>query len=122
MIIRSLAFPLRMQENGLLKRQDRMASVLDLLQVMARTPAGSWAGSSSFGLRDLFDGQERRGDVTRLAMQRINDCFADLGLREFTVTDVAREPNGQSGVDLYSITIENSGGDGPVTTLVSREM
>ena len=120
--MRALAFPMRLQENGLLQRQDRTQSILDLLHVMARTPAGSWPGSSTFGLRDLFETRELRGDVLRMAMQRINGTFKELGLGEFTVTDVSREPSAQAGVDQYSITIESSVSDERIMTSVSREM
>ena len=41
-MIQTLSFPMRLEESGLLRRQDRVQAVLDLLQVMARTPAGSW--------------------------------------------------------------------------------
>ena len=113
---------MRLRENGLLQRQDRTQSVLDLLHVMARTPAGSWPGSSTFGLRDLFESREQRGDVLRLAMQRINGTFQELGLGEFVVTDVSREPGGQAGVDQYAITIESNVSDERITASVSRSI
>ena len=112
---------MRLLENGLLQRQDRTQSVLDLLHVMARTPAGSWQGSPNFGLRDLFEARELRGDVLRMAIQRINGTFQEFGLEEFRVTDVSKEPGTQVGVTQYSITIESNITDERITTSVSRE-
>ena len=117
----SLAFPMRLQESGLLRREDPVASVISLLQVMARTPAGSWPGSASFGLRDLFESNRQRADVARLALERINDVFADLGLTEYTVTDVVRELSPGRDTDTYSISIEQSGSREVFTTFVSHE-
>lgn len=105
----------------MLTRQDRLASVLHLLQVMARTPAGSWPGSENFGLRDLLEGRNRRGEIPRIAMDRINYCFEDLGLGEFAVTEFIREDMQQSGLDSYSVTIALVGTEATVTTTVSRE-
>jgi hypothetical protein len=88
---------------------------------MARTPAGSWPGSASFGLRDLFESNRQRADVARLAMQRINDTFADLGLSEFTVAEVVRELSPGRDTDTYSITIEQAHSREGFTTLLSHE-
>ncbi len=112
---------MRLRENGLLVRQDRTASVLNLLEVMARTPFGSWAGSPGFGLRDLIESRDMRVDVPRTAMERINNCFRDLGLGEFTVTEFFREPGQRSGLDSYSVTIALAGVEGTVTTVLSRQ-
>ena len=116
----SLAFPLRLQENGLLRRQDSVSAIISLLQVMARTPAGSWPGCASFGLRDLFESSRQRTDVARLAMLRINEVFADLGLTNFSVSEVARELSSGRDVDTYAITIEQGDGREGFTTLVSH--
>src|SRR6201999_2093247 len=86
-----IAFPMRLRENGLLERDSQSASLMQLLQVMARTPAGTWAACPEFGLRDLFEDQRLRSDVARLAMERINRVFVDLGLGDFTITEIVRE-------------------------------
>ena len=115
-----LAFPLRLRENGLLQRQDQTASIIDLLGLMARTPAGSWPGSPAFGLRDLFENSKGRGDVPRLAMARINEAFVDLGIEGFTVLSVAREASRGLEPDTYSITFGRGTGDETFTAAVSR--
>ena len=90
-----------------MRRGDRSASVLALLQMMARTPQGSWAGLPGFGLRDLFE-QRQRADIPRLAAERIRETFADLGISEYTVTEVVRELSANRDTDTYSITLENA--------------
>lgn len=117
--MQTLAFPLRLQENGLLKRQDQVASLIGLLQVMARTPAGSWAGCPGFGLRDLFEGQRQRADIARLAMLRINEVLEDLGITDYTVTDIVRELSSQRGTDTYAITLGTADGEERYTTSVT---
>ena len=44
--MRALAFPMRLQENGLLQRQDRTQSILDLLQVYGQNAGRimAWLG------------------------------------------------------------------------------
>ena len=98
---------MRLQENGLLRRGDRSASVLALLQMMARTPQGSWAALPGFGLRDLFE-QRQRADIPRLAAERIRETFADLGITDYTVAEVVRELSANRDTDTYSITLENA--------------
>ena len=117
--MQTLAFPMRLQENGLLRREDEIASVLGLLQVMARTPAGSWAGSANFGLRDLFEGQRQRADVARIALERLNEVFKDLGITNYVVTEVVRELSSQREVDTYAITIARPDGEERYTTTVA---
>lgn len=119
--MQSLAFPMRLRPNGLLQRQDAMAAVIALLQMMARTPAGSWAACPAFGLRDLFEGSRQRTDVGRLAMARINDVFADLGLHHYEVSDVSRELSPQRDTDTYAITINNTAAAESVVTVVAYE-
>lgn len=116
----SLAFPLRLRENGLLQRQNTADAVISMLQVMARTPAGSWAGCPSFGLRDLFENGRQRADVARLAMERINETFRELGMETFSVSEVIRELSPGRDTDTYSITVEQAGGRDGFTTLVSH--
>ena len=54
-------------------------------------------------------------------MERINTCFVDLGLGEFTVTEFIREPSQRSGIDSYSVTLALAGTEGTVTTVLSRQ-
>jgi len=99
---------MRLQENGLLKREERAASIVALLQMMARTPQGSWPACPDFGLRDLFEDRSLRSDSARLAMTRINDTFEQLAISGYIVTEVVRELSATREVDTYSITIEDS--------------
>ncbi len=105
--MQSLAFPLRLQENGLLLRNERAASLMALLQIMARTPEGSWPGCPSFGLRDLLEHSRQRADTARLVLQRINESLADLEIRDFKATEVVRELSPGRDTDTYTISVAN---------------
>ena len=119
--MQSLAFPMRLQENGLLARSDKAASLIALLQLMARTPAGSWQACESFGLRDLFENSRQRPDAARLAMERINRAFEDLGIDDYSVSEVVHEVSAGQDVDTYSITLENQVNAESFTTHVVKE-
>lgn len=119
--MRSIAFPLRLEENGLLRREESSASLLALLHIMARTPAGSWAACPAFGLRDLFEDGRQRIDVGRLAAERINEAFEALGIDDYRVEEVVREISSNRDIDTYSITIVRSGFDESFTTTVAHE-
>jgi hypothetical protein len=112
---------MRLQENGLLQRAPQSASVVALLQLMARTPRGSWAGCPVFGLRDLFENSRMRADTARLAMERINEALVDLDLRGYTVTEVVRELSPSRETDTYSIVIEVAGTSEAFSTNVMYE-
>lgn len=119
--MQSIAFPLRLQESGLLRREDRSASVLSLLKIMARTPQGSWSACPSFGLRDLFEDGRQRADVPRLVAERINSSLADLGLEEYEAAEVVRELSSNRDTDTYSIRLANHITAESLTTSVAYE-
>lgn len=119
--MQTLAFPLRLNENGLLQRNDAMTSLVALLQTMARTPQGSWQACPSFGLRDLFEDHRQRADVPRMAQQRINQSLQDLGMDQYTVTEIVREIGNQSAVDVYSITLQDGSTSAEFSTQVMSE-
>jgi hypothetical protein len=112
---------MRLQENGLLQRDDRATSLIALLKIMASTPAGSWAACPNFGLRDLFENSRQRADVAALAIARINETFLELGIENYVVTEVIRELSPGRETDTYSITLENSANAEVFTTQVVTE-
>lgn len=119
--MQSIAFPMRLQESGLLRRTDRTVSVLSLLQIMARTPQGSWGACPEFGLRDLFEEGRQRADLPRLVAERINRSLADLGMPEFAVTEVVRELSANRAMDSYSIRLQDAKTAESLTTTVVYE-
>lgn len=119
--MRFLTFPLRLQENGLMQRTSQASSVIALLQLMARTPRGSWAGCPLFGLRDLFEDNRMRADTPRLALERMNAALADLDLNGYVVTEVVRELSAGRETDTYSIVLELADGAESVRTQVMYE-
>ena len=66
-----VAFPMRL-EKGFLRRVDGPSAVLALLEVMARTPHGTWLGSTHFGLRDYLEGTGMRTISNKTALDEIN--------------------------------------------------
>lgn len=87
----SIAFPFRL-EQGLLRKTDEREAYLMLLEIMARTPQGSWSGHPLFGFREFFpeitkEGltPEARGRIAEKTVQEINKVLADLGLVRYCV-------------------------------------
>ena len=119
--MQTLAIPLLLQENGLLRRNDGTRSLLAFLDAMARTPQGSWKACPVFGLRDLFEGGRQRADLERMALERINRSFQDLGMTEYVATEVVRELSGNRETDTYSITLQHTGTAELITTSLAQE-
>ncbi|RXS97439.1 hypothetical protein [Silvibacterium dinghuense] len=118
--MQSIAFPMRLGESGLLRREDRATGLIGLLQVMARTPQGSWRGCPSFGLRDLFEMHRQRADTPRLMMERINTTLQDLGIDEFRVVEVTRELSPGRETDTYAVLLEGGAAD-TLTTMLTLD-
>ena len=116
-----LAFPMHLQENGLLRRSEGATSMLALLQMMARTPAGSWSACPGFGLRDLFEQGRQRADVARLVAERINTTFEELGVEGYSVTPVICEISANRDVDTYVIVVENTATAEVIRTSIQQE-
>ena len=104
-----------------MRRDDRTASVLSLIQMMAQTPQGSWQACPQFGLRDLFEHERQRFDLPRAVMDRINQAFSDLGLSEFVATEVVHEISANRDRDTYSIQLQNQLTTETVLTSVVHE-
>jgi hypothetical protein len=111
-----ISFPLRF-DDGSLRRIDEATALLKLIEVMARTPHGSWAGSSGFGLRNLMTGAEGRRQPSQAFVQQLNDSLHDLGIDHYRVVSIVREPGSGSEVDEYQVTFEVSGDAGQVRTV-----
>jgi hypothetical protein len=106
-----IAFPLRF-EGGLLRRSSEPEAVVALVEAMARTPGGSWAGSSTFGLRDLLEDARRRPAVVPAMVAKLNLALTDLGI-SYRVEAVDREPSVSRGIESYVLTlVPAAGGQG----------
>lgn len=116
-----LAFPLRLREGGYLQRCEEPAALLSLLQLMAATPGGSWPACPDFGLRDLLESGRQRADVPRLATERANRAFADLGIDDFRVGEIVRETTQRLDLDTYTITLVSSRNPGTYSTTFTSE-
>lgn len=122
----SIAFPLRTQQ-GLLQKTDEREAYLMLLEIMARTPRGSWAGHSLFGFQEFFPEvtresltPEARSRITDKTVHEINAVLADLGLTRYRVDSLVLEPlqpqqaswaAGMSGRQGVTLMLRESGSE-----------
>ena len=112
---------MRLAENGLLRREERAVALMSLLQMMARTPQGSWQACPSFGLRDLFESNRLRADTARLILGRVNQTLEDLGIDGYRVHEVTRELSPGRETDTYALTIAGVGAAENFTTQLTHE-
>jgi Holliday junction resolvasome RuvABC DNA-binding subunit len=89
------------------------------MQLMARTPGGSWKACQNFGIRDLLEAGRQRADVPRLALERANAALQELGFTDFNVEEIVREVSERRDYDVYTITL-SSGADRYTTTVQSE--
>ena len=99
-----LAFPLRL-DGAFLKRTQEPQAILQLIDLMARTPASSWAGCSSFGVRNYFERMRLAPDGLNQATKAINSALQDLEINRYRVQSIAKEPSGNPDVDNYVLTL-----------------
>jgi len=92
-------------QGSFLKRTDEPEAVLRLIEMMARTPGGSWKGCRAFGVRDLFEGMRLRPDGLKQAEQAINSTLKDLGITHYRLESIRRDQSPNADVDVYSVTI-----------------
>lgn len=78
---------------------------MQLVQLMARTPAGSWPGCKTFGVRDFFEGMRLRPESLNHATQAINVTLQDLGITDLKLESITREPTANPDVDTYNLTL-----------------
>src|SRR5215831_1953528 len=99
-----ISFPLRFQ-NGFLRRTSEADAILGLLRLMATTPGGSWRGSDSFGVRDVFERARTHPDAPKTAMERMNSVLVDLGITGYRVESIVTEAASNRDIDNYVVTI-----------------
>jgi hypothetical protein len=103
-----LAFPLRFR-GPLLRRCDPVDAVVSVIEVMARTPHGSWAGSEVFGVRDLLAEAQRRPELLRDIVREMNRALEDLGIGLVKVESIQLE-SASAGESGYLITLAAASG------------
>ncbi len=92
--------------------------MLRFIEMMARTPGGSWAGCPSFGVRHFFENMRVRPEGLRQAEKAINDTLADLGITHYRLKSIQKEPGPNPDVDVYSVTLVST--EDPSMTWTSR--
>lgn len=98
------AFPIRLQW-GFLERCDEARAVLALVEIMARTPHGSWAGCPHFGLRDYFEAARLRPGLPQSGIRDANRALEDLGLSQVRIVSVERDGSADLDTDSYIVAI-----------------
>lgn len=71
---------------------------------MATTPNGSWHGSESFGVRDIFESARTRPEAPQAAMEQMNRALLDLGITKYRVDSITKEMQTQD-TDLYTVVL-----------------
>lgn len=112
-----ISFPLRL-EGGFLRQTGEAEAVLRFIEMMARTPGGSWAACHSFGVRHLFENMRLRPEGLRQAEKAINDTLADLGISHYRLKSIQKEPGPNPDVDVYSVTLVST--EDPSMSWISR--
>jgi hypothetical protein len=113
-----LGFPMRL-ESGFLRRVDEPSAILALIEIMARTPHGSWSGCAHFGLRDYLNGPGASAEVTRMALNELNQALVDLGIRNYRVDSLVREVGGRLGSAEFAIALVSGDGQRQVFRISS---
>jgi hypothetical protein len=112
-----LAFPLRL-EGAFLQRTGEPEAVLQLISLMARTPAGSWPGCRTFGVRDVLEGMRLRPERVSHLTDAINTTLTDLGITNFRVGGITKDSGPYEESDVYSLTIVDTADSGRKYTTV----
>jgi hypothetical protein len=115
-----IGFPVRL-ENGFLKRFDEPSAIVSLIEMMARTPHGSWGGSRHFGFRDYVQRSEGRPELARIALDELNRALLDLGIQKYKVESITRESAKGQESDVFSIHLSSSDGQTQVFRIESTE-
>jgi len=111
-----LAFPLRL-EGGFLKRCPQVNAILSLVDIMAKTPHGSWIGSSHFGVREFFEEARKQPGLPSQAIQELNLALQDLGILDYRVQEIVKESRTQAETDSYVLKIVSTSEGGPAFSL-----
>lgn len=106
-----LAFPLRL-DGAFLRRTQEPQAILQLIELMARTPASSWAGCPSFGVRNFFERMRLQPDGLAQATKAINAALVDLEITRYRLELIAREPGSDPDVDAYTLTLVDTADPG----------
>jgi hypothetical protein len=81
---------------------------LQLLELMARTPASSWPGCPAFGVRDYFERMRFQPQGLNQAAKAINTALQDLGITRYKLASIVVEPAPNSDTDNYVLTLADT--------------
>ena len=106
------SFPLRLK-GAYLQRTAEADSVVALIGIMARTPRGSWQGCAEFGLREDLEHAGARPELPLETIGRVNATLGTLGITNFRVESIVREPGSALGAAAYVINLIAAAGGEP---------
>lgn len=103
-------FPLLVGENGRLAHAaGPEASIIKLLEVMARTPRQGWRGAEAFGLRETLAELRVKYEAHQAAVKQINAVLDDLGIDWVRVDEIKCEPVAGDQSVSYLLTLSYVG-------------
>lgn len=100
-----------------MRKFDEPSAFLALMEIMARTPHGSWCGSPHFGLRDYLNLTPNSSEVPKLALDELNRALAELALGKWKIESIVPEQTGASGVAAFIVTVASEAGENQVLRL-----
>jgi hypothetical protein len=114
-----IRFPLRLEgdtrqsRRGGLVRCDELEAMKQLLEIIANTPAESWAVDKRFGFpffMGLSLSQEGRGAqaLTQQTVRNVNLSLEELGVRDFRVESIVKKPVEKFGEVRYDVVLRST--------------
>jgi len=115
-----VSFPMRLK-SGFLRRVDGPSAMLALIEIMARTPHGSWRGSVHFGLRDYLNRSGPQSIAAKRAIDETNAALSDLGIDNYRVESITREQAQPGGAAVFAVSLVSSEGQSELFRVASEE-
>ena len=98
-------FPIQVSVQGWLQRSTLpLDSLVQLIQIMGRTPRQGWRGSDIFGLRDSLTEMAIRSESRSSAIKMINQILTELDINWVKIEDIQVEITDHSGQYACTLT------------------
>jgi hypothetical protein len=102
-----LAFPLKLEKSFLARCGERDA-IIQIFEIIAKTPHGTWAGCTSFGVRDIMEKARSRREAVELATREINATLDDLGIEGYRVEKITADTSRRAETQEYSVVLRST--------------
>jgi len=116
-----IAFPLRLEgstrqpdaeglvHRGGLLRCERVEAINRLIEIMANTPAGSWAADERFGFPFFMGSPSSEQAASHAVLRSLNAALEELGITDFRFESLVRAPLQKSGEVCYRAALRSTG-------------